>query len=192
MVVQLIKDITLDITASVYRWCKTLQQLHRANVARKVKDNKWKCYRLYNNVPLLTGVDLMGISERQFMTDICKCFSSGMCEHVKGGVACWWSHLTVTITMLLQVEPIKASSLLLCRDCDMWPKPRLGKRSPLGELLSAPYPAGGPLTGRVPAEADTALATGAWQLSSGRVKGHHVLRVSEMSWGGALGDWFMI
>lgn len=76
------------------------------------------------------------------------------------------------------------SHLLPCSDCDMWPKARLGKRSPLGELLSAPYQTGGAPTGKVPAEADTAWAMAAWQLSSGRFKGHPVLKVSELPLGG--------
>lgn len=62
----------------------------------------------------------------------------------------------------------------------MWPKKlRLGKRSPLGVLLGAPYPAGGAPTGWDPAEGSTASATGAGQHHSGRVKGHPVLKVSE-------------
>ncbi|XP_075870370.1 zinc finger protein 395-like isoform X2 [Nelusetta ayraudi] len=70
--------------------------------------------------------------------------------------------------------------LLLCRARDMWPKPRLGKRSP----LSAPYPAGGAPTGRHPAEGSAAWATGARQPGSSRVKGHPVLKLCLQHGGG--------
>lgn len=63
----------------------------------------------------------------------------------------------------------------------MLPKSRLGKRSPLGTLVSALYPAGGTLAGQDTGYTGIAMATGAGQQSTGRGKGHPSPKVSQVT-----------
>lgn len=63
----------------------------------------------------------------------------------------------------------------------MLPKSRLGKRSPLGTLVSASYPAGGTLAGQETSYTGITMATAAGQQSTGRGKGHPSLKVSRVT-----------
>ncbi|XP_074523110.1 zinc finger protein 395-like [Halichoeres trimaculatus] len=59
----------------------------------------------------------------------------------------------------------------------MLPKTRLGKRSPLGTLLSSSCPASGTQTGQESSDTSVIMSTAAGQQSISRVKGHPGLKV---------------
>ena len=78
----------------------------------------------------------------------------------------------------LQTEVRVPTLVCVCvSDSDMLPKTRLGKRSPLGALVSSTSPPAGPQTGQEMGETGVTMATAAGQQAISRVKGHLGLKV---------------